>query len=36
MRFAGDETDINLKGVTVKSATGDYDCIPANVTNIQT
>jgi hypothetical protein len=36
MRFAGDQTDINLEGVTVKSATGDYGPIPANVINIET
>ena len=36
MRFAGDQTNINLEGVTAKSATGDYDPIPANVIDIET
>jgi hypothetical protein len=36
MRFACDRANINLEGVTVKSAAGDCDCIPANVINIET
>ena len=36
MRFACGRANINLEGVTVKSAAGDCDCILANVINIET
>ena len=36
MRFACDQADVKLEGVTVESATGDYASIPANVFDIET